>query len=80
MRQNLRDFTNSPYDYYVILSGDQLYRMDYREMLQQHIETGAELTIATIPVKGMTPDVVDDHYYKREQGMFEESRHYAWQY
>src|SRR3954453_22846504 len=32
--------------------------------------------IATMPVKGMTPDVVDDPYYKREQGMFEESRHY----
>ena len=32
--------------------------------------------IATIPVKGVTPDVVDDHYYKREQGMFEEARHY----
>lgn len=32
--------------------------------------------IATIPVKGTTPDVVDDHYYKREKGMFEEARHY----
>ena len=32
--------------------------------------------IATVPVKGITPDVIDDHYYKREQGMFEESRHY----
>jgi len=32
--------------------------------------------IATMPVKGMTPDVVDDHYYKREAGMFEEARHY----
>jgi alpha-N-arabinofuranosidase len=32
--------------------------------------------IATTPVKGTTPDVVDDHYYKREQGMFEESKHY----
>ena len=32
--------------------------------------------IATMPVKGMTPDVVDDHYYKREQGMFAEARHY----
>src|SRR3954449_6099786 len=50
VRQNLRDFTNTPYDYYVILSGDQLYRMDYREMLHQHIESKAELTIATIPV------------------------------
>jgi alpha-L-arabinofuranosidase len=32
--------------------------------------------IATMPVKGVIPDVVDDHYYKREQGMFEEARHY----
>ncbi len=32
--------------------------------------------IATMPVKGVTPDVIDDHYYKREQGMFEESKHY----
>jgi alpha-L-arabinofuranosidase len=32
--------------------------------------------IATMPVGGMTPDVVDDHYYKREQGMFAEARHY----
>lgn len=32
--------------------------------------------IATIPVKGVTPDVVDDHYYKREQGMFELARFY----
>ncbi|HWC97359.1 MAG TPA: alpha-L-arabinofuranosidase C-terminal domain-containing protein [Candidatus Sulfopaludibacter sp.] len=32
--------------------------------------------IATMPVNGMTPDVVDDHYYKREQGMFAEATHY----
>ena len=32
--------------------------------------------IATMPVNGMKPDVVDDHYYKREQGMFAEARHY----
>ena len=32
--------------------------------------------IATMPVKGITPDVVDDHYYKREQRMFEVARHY----
>jgi alpha-N-arabinofuranosidase len=32
--------------------------------------------IASMPVTGITPDIVDDHYYKREQGMFEESRHY----
>jgi alpha-L-arabinofuranosidase len=32
--------------------------------------------IATMPVSGTTPDVVDDHYYKREQGMFELTKHY----
>ncbi len=50
VRQNLRDFLQYPYEYYVILSGDQLYRMDFREVLAQHIAAKAELTIATIPV------------------------------
>ncbi len=50
VRQNLRDFLQFPYDYYVILSGDQLYRMDFREVLMQHITTKAEMTLATIPV------------------------------
>lgn len=50
VRQNLRYFLERPYEYYVILSGDQLYRMDYRDMLRQHVEFDADLTIATIPV------------------------------
>ena len=50
VRQNLRDFLQYPYEYYVILSGDQLYRMDYGELLAQHIKTKAEVTLATIPV------------------------------
>ena len=32
--------------------------------------------IATMPVNGLQPDVLDDHYYKREEGMFAEARHY----
>ncbi|MDE3198462.1 MAG: alpha-N-arabinofuranosidase, partial [Acidobacteriota bacterium] len=32
--------------------------------------------IATMPIQGMTPDVIDDHYYKREQGMFDLVKHY----
>jgi alpha-N-arabinofuranosidase len=32
--------------------------------------------IATMPVNGIVPDVVDDHYYKREQGMFDLVKHY----
>jgi glucose-1-phosphate adenylyltransferase len=50
VRQNLRYFLERPYDHYIILSGDQLYRMDYRDMLRRHIESDADLTIATIPV------------------------------
>lgn len=50
VRQNLRDFTKQPYDYFIILSGDQLYRMDYRTVLKQHIEKKSDITIATIPV------------------------------
>lgn len=51
VRQNLRYFLERPCDYFIILSGDQLYRMDYRKLLQQHLETGSDLTIATIPVE-----------------------------
>ncbi|GAB4174918.1 MAG: glucose-1-phosphate adenylyltransferase [Terrimicrobiaceae bacterium] len=50
VRQNMRYFLERPYEYFIILSGDQLYRMDYRLVLSQHIETEADLTIATIPV------------------------------
>ena len=50
VRQNLRTFLEGAYDYFIILSGDQLYRMDYRDVLQQHIDAEADLTIACIPV------------------------------
>ncbi|QQY07415.1 MAG: hypothetical protein JMM75_01860 [Candidatus Xiphinematobacter sp.] len=50
VRQNLRYFLEQPYEYFIVLSGDQLYRMDYRAILRQHMETDAEITIATTPV------------------------------
>jgi glucose-1-phosphate adenylyltransferase len=50
VRQNLRYFLRDDYDYYLILSGDQLYRMDFREILARHMEHGSDITIATIPV------------------------------
>src|SRR5436190_1096527 len=50
VRQNLRYFLEGPYDYYLILSGDQLYRMDFRALLHQHIKSGADITLATKPV------------------------------
>ncbi len=50
VRQNMRYFLERDWDYYLILSGDQLYRMDYRSLLHQHIRSGAEITLATKPV------------------------------
>ncbi len=50
VRQNMRYFLESPFDYYLILSGDQLYRMDFRALLHQHIRLGADITLATKPV------------------------------
>jgi glucose-1-phosphate adenylyltransferase len=50
VRQNMRYFLEHPYDYYLILSGDQLYRMDFRTLLYQHIQFGADITLATKPV------------------------------
>jgi glucose-1-phosphate adenylyltransferase len=50
VRQNMRYFLERPFDYYLILSGDQLYRMDFRALLHQHIRLGADITLATKPV------------------------------
>jgi glucose-1-phosphate adenylyltransferase len=50
VRQNLRYFLERPYRYYLILSGDQLYRMDYCDLLQAHFQTGADITLGTTPV------------------------------
>lgn len=51
VRQNMRYFLEGPFDYYIILSGDQLYRMDFRALLHQHIRAGAQITLATKPVR-----------------------------
>src|SRR5688500_14801482 len=50
VRQSLRHIGTFPSDYVLILSGDQLYQMDLMEMLTQHIEANADISIATIPV------------------------------
>ena len=50
VRQNLR-FIRKYGDYVLILSGDHLYRMDYRQLVEYHIEKNADITISTIPVK-----------------------------
>jgi glucose-1-phosphate adenylyltransferase len=50
VRKNLVHFLNHDFEYILILSGDQLYRLDFRRIIAEHAESGADLTIATIPV------------------------------
>ena len=50
VRQSVRNFAYYDFDYILILSGDQLYQMDIEEMLINHVEQSADVTIATIPV------------------------------
>lgn len=51
VRQSMRHLDKYDYEYILILSGDQLYQMDFREMIDFHIENGGDITIATIPVE-----------------------------
>ncbi|MHB8972419.1 MAG: glucose-1-phosphate adenylyltransferase [Pirellulaceae bacterium] len=50
VRKNIRYMEQPGMEYVLILSGDQLYRMDYRDMLRTHQQSGAQVTIAAIPV------------------------------
>ena len=50
VRQNLRYIDQPEFDYVLVLSGDQLYRMDYRRMIEAHAQSEADVTIAAIPV------------------------------
>ena len=53
VRQAARHFAGYDADYYLILAGDHLYRMDFCELIESHIERRADITIAAQPV---TPD------------------------
>jgi glucose-1-phosphate adenylyltransferase len=50
VRKNLPHFRTQKPSYYIILSGDQLYRMDLKDLLQNHINSGAAITISCTPV------------------------------
>jgi glucose-1-phosphate adenylyltransferase len=49
VRRNLVHFRSTPHDLVLILSGDQLYRMDYRKIIDEHLTSGADVTIAAVP-------------------------------
>jgi glucose-1-phosphate adenylyltransferase len=50
VRQAARHFASYDAEYFLILAGDHLYRMDFCELLDSHIEHGADITIAAQPV------------------------------
>jgi glucose-1-phosphate adenylyltransferase len=50
VRQTMHHLLNHEFEYVLILSGDQLYQMDFNEMVNAHIDSEAEVTLATIPV------------------------------
>ena len=50
VRQSMHHFRSINFDYFLILSGDQLYQMDFNVMLNEHIKCEAAISLATIPV------------------------------
>lgn len=67
VRQGLRHLAPFPSDYVLILSGDQLYQMDFQEMLEAHKQSNADITIATIPVSAR--EASDFGILKTEDGL-----------
>ena len=50
VRQSMHHFLQNDFKYALILSGDQLYNMDFKDMIAKHKESNAEISIATYPV------------------------------
>src|SRR5205809_5408813 len=50
VRQAARHFSRYDADYYLILAGDHLYRMDYGLLLDAHVDQDADITVAALPV------------------------------
>ena len=67
VRQGLRHVSPFPSDYVLILSGDQLYQIDFQDMLKSHKDSGADITIATIPVA--EKEASDFGILKTEEGL-----------
>src|SRR5699024_7145034 len=50
VRQSIHHMENQSYKHVLVLSGDQLYQMDYENLMKKHVKHDADLTVATIPV------------------------------
>ena len=66
VRQAARHFVRYDADYYLILAGDHLYRMDYSEMIDAHVDRRADVTIAAQPV-GERRRLADGHFPVRSR-------------
>lgn len=71
VRQNLGSFIELPGDHVLILAGDHMYRMDYRALLHDHVEHGADVTVGVMPcseeeIAGFGAVRVDDDNRIRE--------------
>ncbi len=67
VRRNLWHLTDPDVDHVLVLSGDQLYRMDFREILQTHEDMHAEVTLAATPkrpdkAEGLGVLKIDRHF------------------
>ncbi|WP_299222488.1 glucose-1-phosphate adenylyltransferase [uncultured Aquimarina sp.] len=68
VRQSMHHFLNHDFEYALILSGDQLYQMDLNHMIEAHIEKGADISIATLPVN--PKDATDFGILKTDENDF----------
>lgn len=50
VRKHMRRLGNREYDHVLVLAGDHLYRMDYREMFLEHVRASADITVGVLPV------------------------------
>ncbi len=50
VRQSIKHFVRYDISHVIVLSGDQLYQLDFHQMLKFHLDTGAEITVAAFPV------------------------------
>ena len=65
VRQMLPHLRDWHVDTLLILSGDHLYRMDYRSFLKRHVDTGADLTISVVPCR---PDEAEGYGLLKTDG------------
>ena len=66
VRQAARHFAGYDADHYLILAGDHLYRMDFCDLIESHIEKGADITLAAQPVSAVDATQMGIFRFDRE--------------